>query len=452
MIGLDTNIVSIAVPVIGRDLSAGISLLGWVITAYVVATAALLLQLGKVGDRYGRKRIYLIGFVLFGVASALCGASFSIYQLIAFRFFQGCAGAMLGANAAPLIFDSFPSTQRGTAIGVNAIAYSIGAIAGPAAGGFIVFIDWRLIFYINVPVAAIAVLIGAKKIPKSKPVSAAPNAKSPLNIVNSLLLGLAVAFVLIWLTFFDIRYALIALIPAVALIILEIKSSNPLFDRLLVANRGFVYSIIGLTFLQTAVLGVPFALAFYYQILLRYTPIVTGMLIVPLAVASVITSPIAGALFDKIRFPAIITIIGALACGVSEVILGYAINARWTPIEISIVLVGVGAGNGLVWAPMISSIFKFVKPDIRGIASGATYTLVNIAFASSIAIVIAVAASFLPTTTAANIFFGNAGNLSQTQEVLFQQGLARSLFSLGIIDFIALPIIALVFIEQRKHF
>ena len=122
MVAVDSTIVVIGLPIIGKDLHSGVSLLGWIITAYVLATAALLLQFGKLGDRHGKKKVYLIGFAVFGVASAICGISSGIYELVAFRLMQGVGAAMLGATSYPLIFASFPKHERGTAMGINSIA------------------------------------------------------------------------------------------------------------------------------------------------------------------------------------------------------------------------------------------------------------------------------------------------------------------------------------------
>jgi MFS family permease len=126
MSALDSNIVTIALPNISKDLSAGYSLLGWVLAGYVLAVAALVLQSGKLGDNYGKKRIYLLGFAAFGIASALCGLSANVYQLIAFRIIQGGGASVMLATGIPLIFASFPPAERGSAVGINSVAWAVG--------------------------------------------------------------------------------------------------------------------------------------------------------------------------------------------------------------------------------------------------------------------------------------------------------------------------------------
>ena len=126
MSALDANVVTIALPYISKDLSAGYSLLGWVLAGYVLAAAALVLQSGKMGDNYGKRSVYLIGFAIFGVSSALCGLSQSVYQLIAFRVVQGIGASIMIATGVPILFASFPPKERGTAVGINSVAWAWG--------------------------------------------------------------------------------------------------------------------------------------------------------------------------------------------------------------------------------------------------------------------------------------------------------------------------------------
>jgi EmrB/QacA subfamily drug resistance transporter len=448
MSALDSNIVTIALPKIAIDQSAGISQAGWVVTGYVLASAALLLQTGKIGDRYGRKNIYLLGFGLFGFASVLCGLSQSIEQLIAFRVLQGVAAAMLTATTSPLIFDTFPPEQRGTAIGVIGTTWAVGAVAGPAIGGFLVSIDWRLIFYINVPIAALAVIIGAKKIPRQQ----RQQSGSSFNPFGSLLLGLTVAMVLLWLTSYNAFFATIGLITLASLVISERTSKNPLIDKELRRNRGFVYSALAVGISQLSYLGVPFALSFYFQLVAGYSALLAGLFIAPLSVALVISNPLSGRLFDKLRYPAMISLAGLLIDGVFTIILGLAVERQASSLYLSILLVLIGIGNGMVWTPLIGSALKFAGSELRGLANGTSLTLVNICFAASIAITVTLSASFLPQSVASNIYLKNLADLTPLQAGLFNQGIAMALLVLGVVNFILIPLFIMVLREQRRSF
>ncbi|MGI0091125.1 MAG: MFS transporter [Nitrososphaerales archaeon] len=450
MVAVDSNIVTIALPVMGAELSSGVSLLGWIITGYILTTAALLLQFGKIGDKYGRKRIYLIGFAIFGIASALCGLSQNVYELIAFRLVQGAGAAALGATSYPLIFESFPARQRGAAMGINSIAWAVGAVAGPVAGGFLVSIDWRLIFYINVPIAAAAVLIGMRRIP-ARLDQGSPSVRR-INPLSSLLLAFTVALLLIWLTFFNYLFAIIGAVGLAALFISERRSGNPLLNRELTKSKGFIYTVASLAVTNLGILGIPFALTFYYQLVVRASPIMTGLFIVPLSIASVLSNPIAGKLFDRMKTSAALSMIGTGIDGVATIALSIAVLSQTTSLYIDVLLAVIGIGSGFVWTPLVGNALKFAKPELRGVANGTSFTLVNLGFAASIAILVAVSATFLPQSVVSHVYFGNFIGLSIPQITLLNHGIARSILVLGIIDLLALPLLAVVLRQQRKSF
>lgn len=450
MVAVDSTIIAIALPVIGPQLSSGVSLLGWVISGYILTTAALLLQFGKAGDKYGRKKIFLIGFAIFGISSAFCGLSQNVYELIGFRLVQGVGAAMLSATAYPLIFASFPAYQRGMAIGINSVAWAVGAVAGPVAGGFLVAIDWRLVFYINVPIAAAAVLIGMKRIPQTLD-RGSPEVKG-INPLSSVLLAFTVAMALLWLTFFDPIFALVGLIGLGALILSETKSLNPLLNKELRRSKGFIYSVIALAVTNLGVLGIPFALTFFYQIIVGASPIMTGFFLVPLSIAEVIMNPLSGRLSDKLGAPARMSLIGTLINAAATIALSVAVLSQTSSLYIDALLAAIGTGGGLVWTPLIGSALKFSKSELRGVANGTAFTLVYLGFAASVSILVAVSAAFLPQSVVSQIYLGNIGGLTHPEITLFNSGIAQSILVLGIIDLIAIVPIILVILQQRKSF
>jgi len=448
MSALDSNIVALALPKIALSLSSGVSFLGWVVTGYILATVAFLLQAGRIGDRYGRKRIYLSGFAFFGAASAICGLSQSIIELIVSRVLQGAGAAMLQATTTPLVFESFPPRLRGTAIGIISTAWAIGAVTGPVLGGFLVAFDWRLIFFVNVPVAATGVLVGAKVIQTGRP-QLASNIKD-FNGLNSLLLGATVATILVSLTFFDFRYLVVGLVTFLALALAERRSKNPVLDPELRKSRGFVYAAIVLGISQIAYLGIPFALSFHFQSVLGFSSAAAGLFVVPLSIALVVSNPIGGRLFDRLKRPASLALLGVAIDGASTIALGISVAAGTSPYLVSSLLAVVGFGGGFVWTPMISSLLKFASPEHRGLANGTALTLVNIGYAASIAVVIAVSAALLPASAVSQIYLGSFGNLNAALVELFKQGIARALLTLGFVNFLVMPFILLVLKEQRR--
>ncbi len=450
MAAVDSNIVAIALPSISKSLSAGISLLGWVITSYVLAVAALVLQSGKLGDNYGKKKVYLIGFAIFGIASALCGLSQDAYQLIAFRVLQGIGASILTATALPLVFASFPPSERGSAVGVNSLAWAVGAGAGPVLGGALTSIDWRFIFYVNVPVAALAILLGLRRIPEWL------NAKNPyagrLNLVSSTLLGITIAAVMLLLSFFDLRLIPVAVVTLAAFLVAEMKSKNPLLNRELIGNRGFVYSAVALSVMMTAFFGIPFVMSFYFQSVSGFSPVVAGLWVAPLPITLAVFNPLAGRVFDRLRRPAWTSIVGAVVFVVSLVLLSSAIVASVPGVYVIVLLALLGAGGGFVWAPSVSSALKFTRQELRGVANGTAFTLIYIAFAASIAIVVSVSAASLPPAIVGQIYLGGVNGLTPSQAEIFDQGLSRALLGLAVVGVIGIFLLFFVLREQTKHF
>ena len=452
MAALDANIVVIALPRISHDFATGVSLLGWIISAYILATAMLLLQAGKLGDWYGKKKVYLLGFALFGIASALCGLSQNTAELISFRILQGVAAAILSATSAPLVFESFPPNERGSALGVNGIAWAIGAVTGPVLGGFLVAIDWRLIFYINVPVATVAVLLGLRRIPESPPKRPlAAGAGIGINLLSSVFVALTVAALLLWLTLFNPIFALVGAASFVVVVLSEKRSKIPLLNSDLRRNKGFAYSVSALGVFQTAFLAIPFGLSLFYQSLLGYSPIITGLSIAPLPIFLGLTNPLSGRLADKLKKPAIISIIGVLVVGVGTIALGFEMDSpSLSPVYIGILLALIGAGDGLIWTPTIVGIMKFTRSELRGLANGTAFMVSNVGFAASIAILVAISATFLPSAAISQIYLGNLSNLTSSQALLFKEGISRALIVLGIIGFLSIPLLFMIRKEQGK--
>jgi MFS family permease len=160
---IDTTIVILALPVMMSDLHSNLVTIIWVILSYLLVVTVLGTQVGRIGDMFGRVKMYNFGFVLFAAGSALCGLSTNSIELILFRIVQGIGGALISSNSGAIIADTFPAEGRGKAYGVTAVGWSAGAILGILLGGIIItFINWRFIFFINVPIGLIAFFVGRK--------------------------------------------------------------------------------------------------------------------------------------------------------------------------------------------------------------------------------------------------------------------------------------------------
>lgn len=447
MAALDSNIVTIALPSMSEGLSSGVSLLGWVITAYVLAVAALVLQAGKLGDNYGKKSVYLIGFAVFGAASAMCGLSQTAYQLIGFRVLQGIGASVLAATSLPLVFASFPPSERGAAIGINSVAWAVGAIAGPVLGGILTAVDWRLIFYVNVPVAAAAVLVGTKRIPEW--LNERNKLAGKLNLVSSTILGIAIAVTMMWLTFFDVRLIPVAVAAFVLLGVAEAKSRNPLLNRELIRTRGFVFSVIALTVMMVALSGITFVLSFYFQSVAGLSVIEAGVWIAPFPLSLAIFNPVAGRVFDRMKRPAVASIAGGVLTVGALLLLSAAIESQ-PSFSVIVLMVALGIGQSFVWAPSISSALKFAREELRGVANGTAFTLIYVAFAVSVALVVSISAASLPPALVGEIYLGSVSGLTAAQATLFDRGLSAALVGLAAIASIGVPFLFGVLREQRS--
>ena len=449
MVAFDGNVVALALPVVGRDLASGISIVGWVINGYIIATAALLLQAGKIADRYGRKKIYLLGFALFGLASLLSGVSQNIYELLAFRVFQGASGALITSTASPLVFESFPAKQRGAAIGVNSVGWGAGSVAGPVGGGLLLALNWRFIFYINVPVAIAAILVGKSVIPRSVDRKNL-DPQNRVDLTSSALLVIAVVTVIMWLTLFSTTFAIIGLASLLALVFNERRSKSPLLNRELLGNRGFLYSVSAFAFLGASESGIPYVLSYYYQIIVGFPPTLTGLLLAPLSALIALSSPLAGKLFDRLNQPLTLVIIGALFQGLITVALSFAVGAKSNILQIEILMAALGITGGLLWAPVLSTVLFFVRSELRGVANGTAFTLLNIGSAASIAITVAVSASYLPGSAVSQLYLGNFGNFSSENILLLRDGMAKALVALAVSDLIIVLVAFLIFHQERR--
>ncbi len=449
MSALDSNIVTIALPNIAKDLSAQYSLLGWVLAGYVLAVAALVLQAGKFGDNFGKKRIYIIGFAVFGISSALCGLSQNIDELIVFRFIQGIGASAMLATGIPLIFASFPASERGMAVGVNSIAWAVGAVLGPLIGGVLTAIDWRLIFYVNVPVAALAIIVGRLRIPSVL------NAKSPfagkINFVSATILGLAIGLVMFWLTLLDVRYAFLGAIGVVAFVVAEMRSKNPLLSRELLRNRGFVFSAVALAIMMVSFFGIVFLMSFYFQSVAGFSPLIAGVWVAPLPLALGIVNPLSGRMFDRFSRPAIMAIVGAFIVIGAVFLLSSALKDTSPGLAIALLLAVIGVGGGLVWSPTIAGALAFSRPEMRGVANGTAFTMIYVGFATSVSLVVSVSTSSLPAALSAAIQSGALTGLTGAAAAAFDQGLINALLVLAVVGIVGVPFLFMVLREQVRQ-
>ncbi|MGH2519992.1 MAG: MFS transporter, partial [Chloroflexota bacterium] len=304
MSSLDNSIITIALPDILKSLQASVVEVMWVVMGYSLIITALLLPFARFADMKGRVKMYNLGFIVFTLASALCGFSQTGGQLVIFRLVQGVGAAMLFANSTALVTDAFPDEQRGFALGVNMMAAVSGFVAGTVLGGVITqFWGWRFIFFINVPVGIFATLWAFFKL--HDVFEAEHEARFDLGGIVTF--PLAVSALLAALTYVvlgrwgssttNLLFALGVVMLAVFLV-LELRTREPMMDLALFRIRIFWAGQTSLFLNALARGGVMFIMTWYFQSVLDDSPLTAGLKMLPLAVMMMLSAPIAGRLSD----------------------------------------------------------------------------------------------------------------------------------------------------------
>jgi EmrB/QacA subfamily drug resistance transporter len=320
MTGIDTSAVVLGLPVMKRDLGSNLISMIWVIMAYLLVITILGTQVGRLGDMFGRVRMYNLGFASFTFGSLLCAFSASGPQLIGFRVVQGLGGALIYSNSGAIIADTFPQNERGRAFGITGTGYSLGAILGILVGGaFVTFLSWRYIFLINLPIGIIATAVGFFMLRERS-----PKIKSKLDIGGMVILGSSLFFLLFGMTNvtgsgITPEYAAevaVGLVLLPAFITFERWYSSPLLDLSLLKQRVLTASIFAAFLQSLASFAVLFLLIMYLQGPRDMTPWNAALLLTPGYVLGGAIAPFSGRMSDRMGARVIASIGLALqVCG-----------------------------------------------------------------------------------------------------------------------------------------
>ncbi|HTP02136.1 MAG TPA: MFS transporter [Anaerolineales bacterium] len=410
MAAIDSTIVILGLPDMMVKLHADLVEMIWVIMAYILVSTVFLLTFGRIADMFGRVRMYNLGFVIFTVGSALCGFSGTATQLILFRMVQGAGAAMMVVNSVAIITEAFPANERGKALGINAVTFSFGGVAGPILGGLILTLaDWRWIFFINVPVGIFGAIWGYMAL---KELSTRRKGES-FDLLGTLTFSLGLTALLIALTL-GIQYnftsppimALFGLfIVGVAFFLWwERRVKNPVLDLSLFRNRVYNFSVMSAMIQSLALFAVNFLIIFYLQGVLGYDPLKAALLLIPLPVVTSIIAPIGGNIADRIgaRIPATI---GLLIQG-GALVWFTRLNPGSPYWQIALGLAIMGLGGGLFYPPNTSAAMNAAPKNRLGIASGTLATLRQAGMVTSFALALAVTASSIPRQAMMQLFVG----------------------------------------------
>jgi EmrB/QacA subfamily drug resistance transporter len=374
MSALDTSVVNTVLPVINKSYGSDISTVEWVVTVYLLIVSGLLLSFGRLGDMRGHKPMFLTGFSIFIISSALCGWAPSIWALIAFRSLQALGAAMLASNSPAILTKNFPPSQRGQALGLQATMTYLGLTAAPSLGGWLTdLISWRAVFYINIPVGLLAFFFSWKFIPQDRITGSQerfdlPGAALFLGGLIALLLGLNLGHTLGWSSLPILSLFLFAGFFLVCFIIVEKKSSTPMLDLKLFKNRVFSASSLSAFLNYIAVFSVLFLLPFYLLQGRGLSPSQAGLILTIQPIIMAIVAPISGGVSDRIgtKIPSVL--------GMGILSLGLVLMARlgaYSPVyEVGLALGVVGLGTGIFISPNNSALMGSAPRERQGIAAG----------------------------------------------------------------------------------
>ncbi len=408
MSAIDTTAVVLGIPVMKTDLHSDLLSMVWVIMAYLLITTIATTQVGRLGDMFGRVRMYNLGFAIFTIFSLFCGFSENGAELIAFRIFQGLGGAFIFANSGAILADTFPPNERGKAFGYNGIGWSLGAILGILVGGaFVTFLSWRYIFFINVPIGTGATLVGYFMLKEKS-----PRLKENLDYGGLLLLGAGLFLILYGVSNitgsgWDYTSGLEMLTGAmliVSFIFLEMRIKHPLLDLSILRSRILTASIFAAFFQSLATFAVLFLIIMYLQGPRGLSPWNSSILLIPGYILGGVVAPLSGRLSDRVGARVVATI------GLSVQIVGVLIYLTFAiSTSIYVVILGAvvyGSGNSAFFAPNNSAVMSSAPPKAYGVSNGLLRTMANVGMLSSFAVALLMSSLSIPRTYAFQIFLG----------------------------------------------
>jgi EmrB/QacA subfamily drug resistance transporter len=353
---LDATIVNVALPTFGRVFETSLQSLQWIITGYMLASAAVIPLAGWLSDHFGSKRVYLVALVLFTLGSALCAVATSAPELTVYRVLQGLGGGMLMPVGMAILFRVAPPERRGAVMGYFGIPMLLGPALGPVISGWLLEIaSWPWIFLINVPVGLAAVIIGYRSLP-SLP---AENTDTRLDILGMILGPLAFASLVYgisestetgWTGTNTVAGISIGLVALAAFIVRELSAPQPLIELRVFKSRDFSLAILTQWLMVAGLFGTFFLIPLFLQQVRGFSPFETGLISLPNALVAACTMPIAGRLFDKVgaRIP---VMLGLAIVMVSFWMLS-GLSAQTTVVDLIIPLAVMGGGMGMAMMPL----------------------------------------------------------------------------------------------------
>ena len=432
MAAADATVVLLAFPDMTQLLHTDVSLSIWTILVYILITAVMTTQLGKLGDIYGRAKMFNLGLIVFTISSALCGLSPNILFLIGFRIVQGIGAAFLLANSGAIVADTFPKEKLGRAFGYIAAGWGGGSLMGIALGGLLTtLLGWRYIFYINVPIGIVAIILGLRYV-KDKIVM-----KRHLDIFGIIFLGVAltlvsydaIKFAAFGFSVLDVVLIAIGVLMVVALVWKERNAKDPIIDiKAFRSNRVLTFSLLAAMVVAMGTFSVQFMMTLYLQGIVGLTPLYAALLLSPGAIIGFLLSPRMGRLSDKVGARNLATA-GIVAFGLA-ILVYMSVGLGYHPILFILASALSGFGVAMFYPANNAAVMAHASAGAYGSMNGLLRTLQSIGGLLSYILVVYIAASAVPRSIAFQVFVGTTtllGGLTKSFVVGIQTALAGAL-------------------------
>ena len=397
MIMLDNTIVTVALPTIRRDLKIGISELEWIVTAYTLTFAAFILIGGKLADLLGRRLMFNVGLAIFTISSFVCGSAGDIHVLLGARAVQGVGAAIMIPSTLSIVTATFPPRQRGTAIGVWAGTAGMALAIGPLLGGVLTQqLSWHWIFFVNVPVGILAVVVSRIVIPESRDTSHEQGLDLP-GLLSSGLSLFALTYALIegndkgWSSSLIVSLFVVAAVLMIVFVLLELHQRLPMLELSLFRIGNFVGSVLVALLVSLAMFGVFFFMSLYIQNILGYSPTRAGASFLPMTVLVILVAPFAGRFSDRIGSRWLMGA-GMMLVAISLYLFS-RVGLNTTYPELLPPMIIGGIGMPLAMSPTTAAAMATVPVDKAGVGAGVLNSFRQVGGSLGIALLGAIMAS-----------------------------------------------------------
>jgi EmrB/QacA subfamily drug resistance transporter len=443
MAGIDSRILIVGLPQVTAALSASAEQAIWFTQAYALGGTIVMLLIGRLADMSGRVKIFVIGFVIFTISSLLTSVSMDPTQVIIFRAVQGLGSGILQVNSVTIIVDATPSNELGFLLSVNMSAFAFGAVFGLTVSGIILsFLDWRALFYINVPIGIFGTLWARRRLKETTILEKG----AQIDWIGFITFTISITSFLLALTLagyglseVTLVYALLIMgaVTLAAFTVQETRIAHPLLDLRLLKIREFTGGIIAQMLTMMAFGAVMLLISLYFQLVVGYSPFEAGIRIIPLELTVLPFMILSGRLSD--RFGVLPFTTGGLACTSVALVMLSTVNASTPYLNMVAYMIVSGAGIGLFGSPNMSSIMGAVPRERRGVASALRTVIGGVAMTMSLNVAVLIMTFTLPLSLISQIIAStNAAYISEADILLFVQGLRSTYLWLAVLNAIAI--------------